>query len=434
MKYVLVIGDGMADTHLPQLAGKTPLEALALPAFDRCAGCFCGRALTVPHGLPAGSDTAILSIFGYSPKTYYTGRSVLEAAGMGVTVPKGCVSFRVNLCAVTPDENGNLVIHSHNGGNIHGEEAVTLMNDLIADPSFAAMMQAAGLSITVTDTFRHVGVMQTTASDLSAVRLTEPHNVLEQPIAPHLPHLLRETEDAAARKLSEDIRALMLRSYELLKDHPVNRRRMAEGKLPANMIWPWGAATAMELPSFREKYGHFGTVVSAVPLVWGIAGLAGLKTPHVEGANGDLDTNYEGKVQCALDALDAGDDFAAVHIEAPDEMAHAGDLGRKLEAIQNVESRVVGPLLNQLMGRGEDFRLLLLSDHPTLLTTRTHDGSPVPYAIFDSRTVRRALDAGKEPPMRKFCEEEMMCEPVLMDGTDLMRLLFEQGPYSALRA
>lgn len=425
MKYVLVIGDGMADTHLPQLAGKTPLEALALPAFDRCAGCWCGRALTVPHGLPAGSDTAILSIFGYSPKTYYTGRSVLEAAGMGVKVPKGCVSFRVNLCAVSEVE-GKTVIHSHNGGNIHGQEAVTLMNDLIATPAFAAKMKDAGLSITVTDTFRHVGVMETAAADLSAVKLTEPHNVLEQAVEPYLPHLLRDTQDEAAKKMAQDIRDLMLMSYDILKDHPVNQKRMAEGKLPANMIWPWGAATAMELPSFKEKYGHYGSVVSAVPLVWGIAGLAGLKTPKVEGANGDLDTNYEGKVQCALDALDSGDDFAAVHIEAPDEMAHAGDLARKLEAIQNVEYRVVGPLINQLMGRGEDFRLLLLSDHPTLLTTRTHDGSPVPYAIFDSRTVRKALDEGKEPPIRKFCEEEMMSEPVLMDGTDLMRLLFEQ--------
>lgn len=426
MKYVLVIGDGMADTHLAQLAGKTPLEALALNAFDRCAGYYCGRALTVPHGMPAGSDTAILSIFGYAPQTYYTGRSVLEAAGMGVTLPQGAVSLRVNLCAVSPNEAGEPVIHSHNGGNIHGQEAVTLMNDLLADEGFAALMREAGLSITVTDTFRHVGVLATQARDLAAVRLTEPHNVLEQPIAPYLPHLERDTDDAAAVRMAEDLHALMLLSYEILKNHPINQAREAAGQLPANMIWPWGAATAVRLPSFREKYGHHGSVISAVPLVWGIASLAGLKTPRVEGANGDLDTNYEGKVRCALDALDAGDDFVAVHIEAPDEMSHAGDLGRKLEAIQNVESRVVMPLLNQLMGRGEDFRLLLLSDHPTLLTTRTHDGSPVPYAIFDSRVVRRALDEGKEPPTRKFCEEEMLCEPVLMDGTDLIKLLFEQ--------
>ena len=426
MKYVLVIGDGMADTHLPQLAGKTPLEALALNAFDRCAGCYCGRALTVPHGMPAGSDTAILSIFGYAPQTYYTGRSVLEAAGMGVTLPQGAVSLRVNLCAVSPNEAGDPVIHSHNGGNIHGQEAVTLMNDLLADEGFAALMREAGLSITVTDTFRHVGVLSTQARDLSAVRLTEPHNVLEQPVAPHLPRLARETDDPAAARMADDLRRLMLLSYDILRNHPINRAREAAGQLPANMIWPWGAATAVRLPSFREKYGHYGSVISAVPLVWGIAALAGLKTPRVEGANGDLDTNYEGKVRCALDALAAGDDFVAVHIEAPDEMSHAGDLGRKLEAIQNVECRVVMPLLNQLMGRGEDFRLLLLSDHPTLLTTRTHDGSPVPYAIFDSRVVRRALSEGRQPPLRKFCEEEMLCEPVLMDGTDLIKLLFEQ--------
>ena len=426
MKYILVIGDGMADTALPQLAGKTPLEALALPAFDRAAGCWCGRALTVPHGLPAGSDTAILSIFGYTPLTYYTGRSVLEAAGMGVTLPEGGISFRVNLCAVTPREDGKLVIRSHNGGNIHGQEARTLMNDLIADAGFAALMRDAGLEITVTDTFRHVGVMTSDAKDLAAVRLTEPHNVLEQPIQQHLPHMERATDDQAAQKMCDDIRALMLKSYEVLRDHPINRERVAQGKLPANMIWPWGAATAVRLPSFREKYGHYGTVVSAVPLVWGIAGLAGLKTPHVEGANGDLDTNYEGKVRCALDALAAGDDFAAVHIEAPDEMAHSGDLSRKLEAIQNVECRVVAPILDEMTARGEPFRLLLLSDHPTLLTTRTHDGHPVPYAIYDSRVADAAWNAGKQPPKRKFCEKEMECEPVLMDGTDLMRVLFEQ--------
>ncbi|NLO86142.1 MAG: 2,3-bisphosphoglycerate-independent phosphoglycerate mutase [Clostridiales bacterium] len=426
MKYVLVIGDGMADTNLPQLAGKTPLEALALPAFDRCAGCYCGRALTVPHGMPAGSDTAILSIFGYAPQTYYTGRSVLEAAGMGVVLPDGSISFRVNLCAIVPSEEGEMIIRSHNGGNIHGVEATTLMNDLIADSEFARLMNEAGLEITVTDTFRHVGVMKSEAKDIGAVRLTEPHNVLDQDITAHLPHMERKSDDKAARKMATDIRALMLRSYEVLKDHPINQARIAQSKLPANMIWPWGQATAVALPSFEEKFGHYGTVVSAVPLVWGIAGLAGLKTPHVQGANGDLDTNYEGKVQCLLDALASGDDFAAVHIEAPDEMAHAGDLAKKLEAIQYVESRVVTPILDELTKRGEAFRLLLLSDHPTFLTTRTHDGGPVPYAIYDSRVVYTALQEGKPLPKREFSEYEMACEPVLMDGTDLMRVLFEQ--------
>lgn len=428
MKYILVIGDGMADTSLAQLGGKTPLEALALNAFDRVAGCFCGRVLTVPHGMPAGSDTAILSIFGYAPQAYYTGRSVLEAAGMGVHLPEGSISFRVNLCAVTPDESGALVIHSHNGGNIHGQEAVTLMNDLLRDPQFDAMSREAGLSITVTDTFRHIGVMKSDARDLAALRLTEPHNVLGQLIDPYLPHLEQETGDIAVEKLGKDIRALMLRSYEVLREHPINQARRERGLLPATMIWPWGAATAVQLPSFVEKYGHHGSVVSAVPLVWGIAGLAGLETPRVPGANGDLDTNYEGKVEAVLNALlKEGNAFAAVHIEAPDEMAHAGNLAAKMEAIQNVEYRVVGPLLERMEQSGEDFRLLLLSDHPTFLTTRTHDGSPVPFAIYDSRTVSAARAAGQKDPIRKFCEEETACEPVLMDGTELMSLLFEQG-------
>ncbi len=426
MKYVLVIGDGMADTRLPELEGKTPLESLTLQAFDSVAGCQLGRVQTVPEGLAPGSDTAILSIFGNDPRVCYTGRSVLEAAGMGVALPEGSLSLRVNLCAVRPEGSG-LAIHSHNGGNIHGEEALTLMRDLTEDAAFSRAMAAAGLHIHMTDTFRHIGVMQSDARDLAAVQLTEPHNVLGQVIDAHLPQMLRETDDAAARKLAADIRALMLHSYEVLQNHPVNQCRMAAGKLPANMIWPWGAATAMKLENFAHKYRKRGTVVSAVPLVWGIAALGGLKTPHVEGANGDLDTNYEGKVACALAALlQDGDDFAAVHVEAPDEMAHAGDLEKKCEAIRRVNDRVVAPLLKTLSQSGEDFRLLLLSDHPTLMTTRTHDGAPVPYAIYDSRTVAQAEAAGQPAPARKYSEGEAEGTPLLSDGSKLMALLFEQ--------
>ena len=429
MKYILVIGDGMADTSLAQLAGKTPLAALALPAFDRVAGCFAGRALTVPHGMPAGSDTAIMSIFGYAPQKYYTGRSVLEAAGMGVPVPEGSISLRINLCAVLPDEEDCLIIHSHNGGNIHGEDARTLMNSLLAEPRFAALVQKARLSVTVTGTFRHICIIESAAQDLGALCLTEPHNVLLQPIDGNLPRLAKETTDEAVQALAEAIREMMLLSHDILKEHPINKQRTAEGKLPANMIWPWGASTAAALPPFRELFGHYGPVISAVPLVWGIAGMAGLPAPKVEGANGELDTNYEGKADAALHALlHEGYDFAAVHVEAPDEMSHAGDLAKKMEAIQYLEYRVVARLLDQMTESGEDFRLMLISDHPTLLTTRMHSGAPVPFAIYDSRTVKSAQAAGKLAPKRKFSEEEFSCEPVLMDGTELLRLLFEQSP------
>ncbi len=418
MKYVLVIGDGMADTYLTELGGKTPLESLALPAFDRVAGGLLGRVQTVPDGLVPGSDTAILSIFGNDPRVCYSGRSVLEAAGMGITLPEGGISLRVNLCAVA-GEQPDTVIQSHNGGNISGEEAITLMTDMMADPACAALMQAAGLTIHVTDSFRHIGVAQSRARDLAAMVLTEPHNVLGQPIAQYLPHLKGPCEDAFTKALCADLSALMLASYRALRDHPINRRRMAQGKLPANMIWPWGIATAMHLAPFEAKYHKRGSVISAVPLVWGIAALGGLKTPRVEGANGDLDTNYEGKAQRALDALLIdSDDFAAVHVEAPDEMAHAGSLEKKCKAIENVDARVVAPLLAGLAASGQPYRLMLLSDHPTLLTTRTHDSAPVPYAVFDSRVPAAP---------RKFCEREALQTPLLSDGTRLMDILFEQA-------
>jgi 2,3-bisphosphoglycerate-independent phosphoglycerate mutase len=413
MKYVLVIGDGMADAKLAHLDGKTPLEALTLDAFDRAAGSVFGRVRTVPEGMTPGSDTAILSIFGNDPRAYYTGRSVLEAAGMGVTVPKGGVSLRVNLCAVE-ERDGELVIVSHNGGGIHGRNAETLMRDLTSIPSpFAFKMKEYKLDIHITDTFRHIGVMEPGAVNLASVRLTEPHNILGQAIEAHLPDCAGG--DPAARAMCKAIKDLMLISYEVLKDLPVNLARREQGLLPANMIWPWGAATAMRLQSFESKFHKTGAVISAVPLVWGIASLMGLKTPRVPGANGELDTNYQGKVDAVLDALDSGDDFAAVHIEAPDEMAHAGEMIKKMMAIQNVNDLVMRPLLNALDARGGDYRALILPDHPTLLTTRGHDGSPVPYAIYDSR---------KPGSPRKFSEAAAAEAPLLNDGTKLLERLF----------
>ncbi|HPJ01419.1 MAG TPA: 2,3-bisphosphoglycerate-independent phosphoglycerate mutase [Candidatus Limiplasma sp.] len=413
MKYVLVIGDGMADAPVAQLDGKTPMEALTLDAFDRVAGGDYGRVRTVPEGLVPGSDTAILSIFGNDPRTCYTGRSVLEAAGMGITVPQGSVSLRVNLCAVE-ERYGRLVILSHNGGGIHGKDAETLMRDLTAAPSpFASRMSEIKLDIHITDTFRHIGVMQAGAVDLASVRLTEPHGILDHAIEGHYPACTGD--HPAALAMCAGIADLMRLSYEALKDHPINVARREKGLLPANMVWPWGAATAMQLDSFTEKYHKTGSVISAVPLVWGIASLAGLKTPRVKGANGELDTNYQGKVDAVLHALDSGDDFAAVHIEAPDEMAHAGEMIKKMRAIQNVNDLVTRPLLEALDARGEDYRLLLMCDHPTLLTTRGHDGTPVPFAIYDSR---------RPGSPRKYSESAAKTMPLLDDGSKLLERLF----------
>ena len=405
MKYVMVIGDGMADKPMDALHHKTPLGYLDLPAMNTLAGSEIGTALTVPEGVTPGSDTAILNIFGYDPRKCYTGRSVLEAAGVGVILKEGEVSLRVNLCAVEATAEG-LVIRSHNGGSVEGDEAETLMDDLMADPLYQAVANEIGLRITVSRSFRHIGVLCGPVPMDAAFSLTEPHNVLDQAIGAYWPK----------GYLARPVEALMRASYKILDAHPINASRRKRGLLPANMIWPWGPGRAVQLSSFQEKYGHFGPVVSAVPLVWGIAALAGLKTPKVEGATGDLETNYEGKVEAVLSALRAGDDFAVLHVEAPDEMSHAGDIPKKLEAIRRLDSRVVAPLLQKLPALG-DFRLLILSDHLTLLSTRGHDGSPVPWALYDSR---------KPGEPGKLDEETAAKGLYLKEGTQIMAHLFDQ--------
>ena len=405
MKYLMVIGDGMADKPLASLDDKTPLGYLHLPAMNALAGSETGTALTVPEGVTPGSDTAILNIFGYDPRKCYTGRSVLEAAGVGVLLKDGEVSLRVNLCAIEDTASG-LVILSHNGGSVEGDEAESLMRDLTAHPAYQAIAREIGLSITVSRSFRHIGVLRGPVPENAAFDLSEPHNILDHAIAPYLPK----------GYLAGPLEALMRASYDILNRHPVNLSRRQRGLLPANMIWPWGPGRAIQLSSFAQKYGHTGSVISAVPLVWGIAALAGLKTPKVEGATGDLDTNYEGKVDAALSALKDGDDFAVIHVEAPDEMSHAGDIEKKLEAIRRLDKRVIAPLLLRLPTLG-DFRLLILSDHLTLLSTRGHDGSPVPWALYDSR--RPGISG-------KLDEETAARGRILNDGTQLMPHLFEQ--------
>ena len=407
MKYVLVIGDGIADQNVDQLGGKTPLAAVECEYINRLAGGRFGMCQTVPRGVAPGSDTAILSIFGYDPRTCYTGRSALEAAGMGVVIQPGETSLRVNLCAIEGDSFDTAKILSHNGGSIEGEEAVTLMEDLIADPRFAALAAAVGFSIHVTPTFRHTGVIDAAHEpDRAKMRFTEPHNILGSDIAGYMP----------AGELGAELTALMRISFEILRDHPVNAKRRAEGKLAANCIWPWGPGAAMSLASFDSLYGKKGSAVSAVPLVWGIANLCGVDTPRVEGANAELDTNYEGKVDAVIEALRSGADFCCVHVEAPDECAHAGDVAGKCEAIRRLDSRVVKPLLERLSEVDPEYRILILSDHPTLLETRGHDGNPIPFAIYDSTNpgTPRKFDEAHARATGDFLEE----------GPMLLRALF----------
>lgn len=390
MKYVLIIGDGIADRPLPILGNKTPLEALDLPGMARLASQRLGLVRTVPHGAPPGSDTAILSIFGCDPRTCYTGRAALEAAGANVPVHPGETVWRVNLCAVEGETFETARMRSHNGLGIQGQEALDTVDALLHDPVFARLAKSLGFVIHKSPTFRQMGVAPT--GDAWGKQLPGPHDHLGEPIVSLLPE--------------GDIRRLVEASF-----HALRGRR-------ANCIWPWAPGEAMGLDSFEGRYGHTGPVVSAVPLVKGIARLCGLPAPQVEGANGELDTNYAGKVAAALGGLRSGATFAAVHVEAPDEMSHALNVEGKCEAIRRLDARIILPLLSQLDALGDDYRILFLSDHPTLLENGAHDAAPVPFCIYDSQ--KRGED-------QAFCELSAAKGELVEDGTQLMRILFEQA-------
>lgn len=409
MKYVLIIGDGMADNPVPELGNRTPLQVVNKEAIDDLARKgIVGSVVNCPEGLPAGSDTAILSIFGNDPWKCYTGRSPLEAAATGIHLNPGDVSYRCNMIAL---EEGNKPfsekkILSHSGGSIEGDQSIELVEYLFAHPEFKDMAKKAGMIVYPAPSFRHIAVQAKV--DITGINLIPPHDHLGEVIGPLLP-----SGCANAAVLTE----LMELSHKILDDHPINQARRAAGKLPANGVWFWAEGTGVALDSFVEKYGKNGTVISAVPLCQGIARLGNLKAVEVEGATGELETNYEGKVQAALDCLSAGDDFVAVHVEAPDECTHNGDTPGKLQAIEWLSSRVVGPLVEGMNKAGYDYRVLILSDHKTLTSTRGHDGDPVPYLIYDSRTdSQRGLT---------YTEAAGEKGPFMDNGVNLMSALFE---------
>ena len=407
MKYLLIIGDGMADDPVPSLDNKTPLQAANIPTIDSLAAAgVLGSVRNCPDGFPPGSDTAIMSIFGCAPAKCYSGRAPLEAAAVGLLLSPGDAAFRCNMVSLS--ENApfrDRTILSHSAGSIEGVESIELINWLFAQPRFAEAAARARVSINPAASFRHIAVRKQAA--LGGIVLPPPHDHLGELVGDNLP---RGCEDAAL------LLALMELACELMDHAPINEQRRARGKQPANAIWFWAEGTAAALPNFAESYGHTGVMVSAVPLCQGIARLVGLDTVEVEGANGEWDTNYEGKVQAAIDALKT-QDFVAVHLEGPDEATHNGQLREKIQAIEWLDSRVVAPLCSLLRDMGEDFRMLILSDHKTLTSTRAHDGTPVPYILYDSR-----VSTGSGLP---YTEENGEKGPLLAAGTDLMPALFE---------
>ncbi len=361
MKYILLVPDGMADEPVAQLDGKTPLEAAHTPHMDYLARHgLCGLVQTIPDGMPPGSDVGNLALMGYDPKVNFSGRAPLEAANLGITLQDDEVAFRCNL--ITTDDNGMMVDYS--AGHITTEEAQNLIEFLERAIDWPDVRFYTGKS------YRHLMVIKAlNMANMLAVKTTPPHDILNQPLKSYLPSGLQ----------SDILLKLMERSKSILSSHQINQVRKDLGDHPANMIWLWGQGSAPHLPSFQQRYHLSGSVISAVDLVNGIGRLAGLQVIDVPGANGYYDTNYKGKGAYALDSLRTRD-FVYVHVEAPDEAGHNGDLKAKITAIENFDRDVVGPCV-QYWQKEKNVRILVVPDHPTPVAKRTHTNSPVPFAM-----------------------------------------------------
>ena len=367
MKYIIILGDGMAGEPLECIGGKTTLEQAVTPEMDCLAKMSeIGLVSMVPEGMAPGSDTANLSVLGYDPKVYYTGRSPLEALSIGVGMEEDDVSFRCNLVTLTEDaslpyEDQRIVDHSSD--EISTKDAGVLLEVLKEE------VLQPGFELYCGTSYRHL-LLWKQGHD---VELTPPHDILTKTIRGYLPKdpLLLE---------------MMKESYRLLKDHPINQKRKKQGLRPANSAWFWGAGRKPALPDFPKKTGKRGVMVSAVDLLKGIAAGSGMKNVHVEGATGGLHTNYEGKAQAAVQALlEEGYDFAYIHVEAPDEMGHQGSVEKKIQAIEFLDQRLIRVVREVMDASGEPYRLLILPDHPTPTAVRTHTADLVPYLLYDSK-------------------------------------------------
>lgn len=365
MKYVVVLGDGMADWPMESLGGGTPLSCAKTPVMDALAKVSeIGTVATIPEGMAPGSDTANLSVMGYDPRKYYTGRSPLEALSIGVDMKDTDVVYRCNLVTLTEEDAPyeEQTILDHSSDEISTEDAAVLLRDVCRELENETYRFYTGTS------YRHCLVWDRG----QVLELTPPHDVLERKIGEYLPH-------------DETLLYMQKRSYEILKNHPLNIRRKEQGLNPANSFWFWGAGTKPVLTSFEDIYHKKGVMISAVDLLKGIAAGAEMDSIQVEGANGGLNTNYEGKAEAAVKALtERGYDFAYIHVEAPDEMGHQGSVEKKIRSIEYLDQRLIRLVKEGLDASGEDYRMLILPDHPTPIKVRTHVAEPVPYLLYDS--------------------------------------------------
>lgn len=371
MKYIVVLGDGMADEPLGELGMKTPLEYAKTPMMDALAvKSEIGLAKTIPEGMKPGSDTANLAVLGYYPKKYYTGRSPLEALSIGVDMKPTDIALRCNIVTVSDDNlpYEEKTIIDHSSSEISTEDAAILLDAVRNELETDVYKYYVGTS------YRHLTIWDKG----EVVELTPPHDILGKAIGSYLP------EDTK-------LRDMMRKSYDILNNHPLNIERAKKGLNKANSIWFWGAGTRPALDSFVEKTGKKGAMISAVDLLKGIAVGASMMNIEVEGADGTLHTNYEGKAHAAVKALtEDGCDFVYIHIEAPDEMGHQGSIPNKITAIEAIDERVIKVVKEEMDACGEPYRMLVMPDHPTPICCRTHTSDPVPYLLYDSRVDKKA--------------------------------------------
>lgn len=371
MKYVVILADGMADYKVEELGSKTPLQYAKTPNFDYLAAKGeVGLVSTIPQGMPPGSDTANLAVMGYNPELYYTGRSPFEAASMGIDLKDTDVTFRCNVVTLSEAESyKDRIMLDHSADEITTEEAAVLIEALKKELETDAMKLYPGIS------YRHLLVWDKAPSDY---KLIPPHDIIGRRIEEYLP----------TGKDSGVILEMMEKSVAILENNPINQDRIKRGLKPANSIWIWGEGKKPLLTKFPEKYGLKGAVISAVDLIKGIGKCADLQVIEVEGATGNIHTNYTGKAKAALEALSNGNDFVYIHIEAPDECGHRNERDNKVKSIELIDEKIAGYLIQELGKQSEDYRIMVLPDHPTPLSLRTHTSDPVPFLIYDSRMIK----------------------------------------------
>ncbi len=402
MKYIVILGDGMADEPIAALGNRTPLEVAETRMLDQLAPMSeIGLAKTIPQGMKPGSDTANLAVLGYDPKVYYSGRSPLEALSIGVPMKDTDIAVRCNIVTVSDDnlpyEEKTMIDHS--SSEISTEDAAILLEAVRKEFQNETYQFYTGTS------YRHCLII----NNGSVMELAQPHDILERVIGEYLP----------ADKMLYD---MMKRSYDILNNHPLNIERAKKGLNKANSLWFWGAGTKPLLTSFEEKTGKRGAMISAVDLLKGIAVGAGMKVVLVDGADGTLHTNYEGKAKAAVDVLlKEGYDFVYVHVEAPDEMGHQGSVDRKVKAIEYLDEKVIRPVKKAMDASGEAYRMLILPDHPTPIACRTHTSDPIPYLLYDSNAM------GIKEENAQYNERQAAASGILVsDGYRLIEKLFTE--------